>query len=155
MTIPLLTASSKDVVKQDESQVLQEKAYLTSVKCQYSLRQYTLVTDAGPVMVGLAHSDYTASEIEEWIENAGSWTQGDKRTQEIARRFIRRIGTFDNPTLVTESDRLNEGRPIHTKCGWQLTTGQTVAFWVYNLGTADLVTGADVLVSGFANLWPN
>ncbi len=57
--------------------VLTEKAWLSSVKALYSLMGFTTGSDDGPIMVGIAHQDYTAAEIEEWVENLSNWDQGD------------------------------------------------------------------------------
>ena len=131
-----------------------ETAWLSSVRAIWGLSQYTTGADDGPVMCGLAHSDYTATEIEEWVENLGSWEQGDLRTQEIGRRKIRMVGQFENPEGINLATTLNQGKAITTKCGWMLSTGQTVKLWAYNMGTSTL-TGTPLLnVNGHANLWP-
>ncbi len=151
--------ASKDLVLAPVPDVLTEKAWLSSVKSTYSLTDVTDSTqDAGPVLVGIAHSDYTAAEVEAWIENLGSWEQGDKISQEIAKRMIRRVGVFPGKDAnnLEQAQVLNLGRPITTKCGWQLTTGQTVDFWVYNMGTGVFATTTPTVhFEGHANLWPN
>ncbi len=135
--------------------VLEEKAWLSSVKATWALIDFTLGTADGPIWVGVAHSDYTDAEIEAWIEAQNTWKSGDKIAQEIGRRLIRQVGVFANLSTATAgSDVLNSGRPIRTKCGWMLTTGQTIKFWAYNSGSGTLTTGALVHVNGHANLWP-
>ncbi len=132
-----------------------EKAWCSSVRAAYSMLNYTPGPTIGPITFGVAHSDYTSAEIEEWIESLGSWDAGDLRSQEIARRKIRMIGTFENPSSVSDTARFNDGRQITTKCGWMLQTGQTVRFWWYNEGSGALATTDPTChVSGHANLWP-
>lgn len=134
-----------------------EKTRVSSVDAIWSLADITAVVDDGPVMCGLAHSDYTDAEIEQWIENAGSWNAGDKINQEIAKRFIRKIGVFDAPFGDANSPAiisvLNDGLPIKTRLNWSLVTGQTLKFWVYNMGSSALTDGGVMNVNGHANLF--
>lgn len=133
-----------------------EKAWLSSVVLTWALAQFTPTTNVGPIMVGVAHSDYAASEIEEWIENLGSWEEGDKIAQEKAKRKIRKVGIFPTPASATQVAVLNDGKPIRTKCGWQLATGQSVRIWAYNRGSVAIATtDPDLVYEGHANLWPN
>ncbi len=153
------TLAAKTGIVFDPADTLEEKAWLSSVKATYTMNQLTPASGQGPIAVFIAHSDYTLAEIEAWIEQADSWAQGDKIAQEVRGRKIRRVGTFatggDNPSALG-SFTLNGGRPVRTKCGWQLTTGQTVRFVWYNLGAAALATtDPDIHVQGHANLWPN
>ncbi len=152
----LSTLAGETLISALVSDSLDERAWLSSVKATWSLADLTLADNTGPIVVGVAHSDYTSAEIEAWIENANSWTQGDMISQEVAKRRIRQVGTFaqqvsgSGATIV-----LNDGKMIHTKCGWMLTTGDTVRIWAYNSGTAALATTSpEVKVNGHANLWP-
>ncbi len=132
-----------------------EKTWISSVLAAYSLREVTQGTAIGPVMVGIAHSDYGSAEIEEFIENSGSWEAHDLVQQEIAKRKIRIIGVFDQPATAIATSHLNDGKKIHTKCNWMLGSGQTLRLWAYNLGSAAFATTAPKLeMNGHANLWP-
>lgn len=145
-----------DLLKEDVADAVSEKAWCSSVNLSWSLANFTPTAKAGPILVGIAHSDYTDAEIEAWIENLFSWNQGDQVQQEVASRKIRRVGILiPAGTGLLLSSTLNDGRPLRTKAGWQLVTGQTIALWYYNMGSVDLVTGAEVETIGFANLWPN
>jgi len=148
--------NTKTGVKNAVDDTLTEKAWLSSVKATWSLQNATPGAGIGPILVGVAHSDYTLTEIEEWIENLQSWEEGDKRQQEVARRKIRRVGILGTGANLADMITLNDGKPVHTKCGWQLATGQTVALWYYNAGTAAFATTTPtVATEGHANLWPN
>ncbi len=155
--ISLLTLGGNTAISGTESQVLTEQAWLSSVKCSWALRDMTAAPADGPIWAGVSHSDYTTAEIEEWIENAVSWAEGDQIGREVARRKIRQVGIFrvDPSQTGIGAVVLNLGRPTTTKCGWQLSTGQTVRFWYYNQSSGALTTGAVALVNGHANLWPN
>lgn len=140
--------ASKDVIASLLDEVVTERTRVNSVRATYALRE--MVVDEGPVTVGLAHSDYSSAEIEEFIENAGSWGEGDLVAQEVGKRKIRIIGTFDLQTVTNE---LNDGLPIYTRLGWVLTTGQTLRTWAYNQDESSPIgTGGDLMVIGHANL---
>ncbi len=126
-----------------------ERTLISSVVANYGLRDQT--PTEGPLVVGIAHSDYTTAEIEEYLENSGSWNEGDLVNQEIAKRKIRQIGEF--PGNATE-EILNDGRPVKTKCNWILTQGQTIDVWVFNKSGGALTGGAELMFTGHANLWP-
>ncbi len=133
-----------------------ERCWLSSIDAIWTLSNYTPAADAGPLLVGIMHSDYTVAELEEFIENVNSWNQGDLvQTREIGRRFIRQIGIFETPADATVSVRLNDGKSIHTKCGWMLNTGETLDVWIYNLGGASIdgTTAPNLAGRGTAHLW--
>ena len=75
--------------------------------------------------------------------------------QEVARRRIREVGIFESSDLAKQIRTLNDGKAIHTKCGWLLTTGQGLRMWAYNMGQSAIgMTDPAVNVSGHCNLWP-
>ncbi len=155
--LQLSTLAAEVVIGSSIVDTLQEKAWMSSVKAVYSLNKWTAGADDGPIVVGVCHSDYTDAEIEEWIENLASWEENDLIGQEVAKRKIRQVGVFrtafDDTGLANYV--LNEGREIHTKCGWSLSTGQTVKFWAYNSGGSPLAgTNPAFRINGHANLWP-
>ncbi len=156
-TLALATLGALDLVGSLNADLVTEKTWVTSMKCVHALSAPTPLAGDGPIMVGVAHGDYIDSEIESWIENLGSWEAHDLITQEISRRKVRRIGIFPVRSTddLTSTQVLNEGRPITTKLGWQLGSGQTLRFWAYNLGSSVLTTGRMYRVQGHANLWPN
>ncbi len=135
---------------------LDEPAYVSSVKAAYTMDQWTEGTDKGPILCGWAHGDYTDAEIEQFIENSGSWTSGDKVQQEIAKRQIKQVGIFQNQTGVNEWSTIRDGATFTTKLGWKLIGGQTLRFWCYNMGLgAVATTDPNVRAQGHANLWPS
>ncbi len=150
------TLAAEDLIVVAIPDTVEEKAWVSSIKATYSLLNMTPGATSGPLSFGVAHSDYTDTEIESWVELLSSWKQGKKVEQEIARRKIRRIGTFENPSGPTDTARFADGRQVTTKIGWQLITGQTLQFWVYNEGSGALATiDPSFHVNGHANIWPN
>jgi len=140
-----LAKNAAQVASFDE--VVDERTKVSSVIASWAIEDMS--SQDGPIEVGLMHGDYTAAELEEFIENAGSWNESDLlQSREVAKRLIRSVG------MMTGADaRLNDGKPIRTKLNWILNEGQTLDLWVYNHGDA-LTTGAELFVVGHANLWP-
>ncbi len=146
--------AAADVITQAVQDSVSERSRITSVDAVYGLSNFTPTADSGPLIIGVAHSDYTDAEIEEWIELATGWDVGDLQSREISSRLIRRIGQFDSPADATAFVALNDGKAIKTRLNWPLNSGQTLDFWVYNTGTAALATTTpDVSIAGHANLF--
>ncbi len=119
--------------------------YLISMDLTVALN--LAVSGEGPLVVGVAHEDYSDVEIEEHIEVAAGWSSANMIEQERLRRKIRTIGTF---AVQTSNEVLNDGNPIRVKCGWRNGPDDTVKLWVYNRGDGALTTGARVLFNGHA-----
>ncbi len=136
--------------------VVDRPTRISSVKALYSLSGWTEVDNAGPIMIGIAHGDYNLTEIEAWIEQTetASWLSSDKIAAEVSGRLIRRIGVFRGANQVLGAAILNDGRPLTTKLNWALASGETVQYFVYNLGSAAVATtDPQVEIDGQANLW--
>lgn len=108
-------------------------------------------TTEGPLLIGVAHSDYSAAEIEEAIEASGSWERGDKIANEQSRRKVRVIGSF---VYDATSGNMNDGRKIRVKLGFVIEDGKGLSLWVYNDSSATLTTGGIVELTGKAFLSP-
>ncbi len=157
-TLNLGTLAAVTLVGAAFDESVNERTYVSSVKAIYTLDLVTAAAGVGPLMVGVAHSDYSDAEIEEWIENAGSWNEGDLvNSLEIGKRRCRRVGVFDPSGEVTTAATiaLNEGRMITTKLGWTLLQGQSLRQWAYNMGTVAYgTTNPSFRMQGHVNLWP-
>ncbi len=147
------TLASGALVGDTWDETVNEKSLLSSIVATWSLDNLT--GDQGPLIFGVAHSDYSDAEIEAVIENAGSWDTGDKVQQEIAKRLVRQIGVFASSGLDAVHDQVvNDGKPIKTKLNWMLQTGDTLKMWVFNRSGSALATTVPVLkADGHANLW--
>jgi len=153
--LTLTTLASKTAVAADFDSVVNERTLVSSVVARYSMTAFTKSTGDGPILVGLAHSDYSTTEIEEYIEQTESWNEGNLIAKEVGQRKIRRIGVFENPIDEAAAVVLNDGKAIKTKMNWILLQGQTVQVWAYNMGSSPLATTAPVIdVQGHANLFP-
>ncbi len=155
-TLALGTLASRTLISADASEIVSEKTWISSVRATWAMQDFTPASGDGPIWVGIAHSDYTDAEIEAWIENAGSWAEGNlTATREVGRRLIKAVGIFRTPADALAAVVLNEGRPTTTKLNWLLLTGQTISFWAFNLGSSALATTDPQLrIEGHANLWP-
>ncbi len=148
--LALGTLATKTLVGTTFDETVNERTLVSSIESIWSLRDFT--AGEGSIVVGVAHGDYSDAEIEEVIENAGSWDEGNKVSQEISKRLVRTIGTFGGG--ATE-ETLNDGKAIKTKLNWILNQGVRLKLWAYSFNTtANLTTGAVVGAQGHANLWP-
>ncbi len=158
--LQLGTLQAQTVISSNVAGTVIDTTFVSSVAANWTLDEFSPGQNKGPVQVGLAHSDYSAAEIEEWIENiSGSWDPGDLPAQEIARRKIKIVGTFGalstGGTASQNKYVLNEGRLVRTKLKWMLNEGDTVKVWAYNTGSGALATtDPQVRVQGAAHLWP-
>ncbi len=115
-----------------------------SVSLTWSLTDLTANDD--PVIVGLAFSDYSVTDINVCIEAAEAIDIGDKIGQEKANRMVRIIGSMNE---VRES--LSEGRPIKTKLNWLIPIGKAIEVFAYNTSDDPLTTGAFLNCDG--DMW--
>ncbi len=154
-TLDLGTLAAATLVSATFSGTVEERTLITSIVSTWALKNLTQGAGDGPVAVGVAHSDYTDAEIEQVLETTGTWKEGDLVSQEIAKRKVRRIGTFQANVEDVDVIVLNDGKPIKTRLNWILTTGKTLKFWAYNEGDSALsATDPDLTILGHVNLFP-
>ncbi len=147
--------TTKDVQSAIFGETVNERTLISSIDATYTLTAVTPVIGQGPIVCGVAHSDYSTAEIEEWLENTAGWNEGDMIGQEIQKRKIRQIGAFDVADDAVDGFSLNDGKAIKTKLNWMLLQGQTLRSWAYNGGLVSFVTTTPTLtIIGHANLFP-
>ncbi len=112
-----------------------------SVAVAYAIQGLT--AGEGPITVGLAHSDYTVTEIKECMESFAAIDVGLKIEQERANRLIRVVGVLDSV-----QNRLNDGKLVKTRLNWAIGIGKQVNLFVFNESGATLTTGAVATVTG-------
>ncbi len=130
------------------------RTFITSIDVVWNLNDWVPADGAGPIMVGVAHFDYSLAEIEEWIESTQSWDMGDLVSQEKAKRLIRRIGVFPGVTADFTAAVLKNGLPVKTTLKFMLSPGDGLNLWVYNMGGGSCADGSTVQGYGTAHLWP-
>ncbi len=130
----------------DATEIVAQRSFILSMEAAHSI----IGLAAGEsVYLGVAHSDYSLAEVEEWIENQGGWDEGNLISQEINRRKIRNIGVF-----TSEETALNEGKVLKTKLGFILNSGDGLNFFLYNPDAAGLTTGSEWTSLGHVWLKP-
>ncbi len=137
------TLGARSVIKSDFDSVLDNDMFFMSFRGTWAIEAHTAAE--GPIVVGLAHSDYTSAEVEEALEAIASWDQGDKVAQEQARRKVRTVGVFDGLTTI---EKLNDGRAFTTKLRFMVEIGETLAAWAWNQDAAQLADGTILKVQG-------
>ncbi len=124
--------------------VVDDTSFLLSAQCVYSMSDHA--AGEGPLVLYWCHSDYSLTEIEEYIEQQTAWAGNDEVGKEVSRRKIRQIGSFSGEGV---SETLNDGRPLKTKIGFVVHEGQGLNLCVYNEDNgANLTTGTLINVNG-------
>ncbi len=147
--LPCVALAPKDVVTGALTAVATETYRLLSVKLNYKWEDIAAVIDDG-LEFGLAHSDYTAAEIEECLESQASIDLGDKTAQEQSNRLVRSLGTIAAIGNVAEGGSMpfNSGRPLKTRLNWLMTTGKQLSIWVRNGSGTIWTTGSSIQAQG-------
>ncbi len=97
----------------------------------------------GPLIVGFAHSDYSVTQIKEYIESTDALDWGDKAAQEQSSRQVRIAGVLHAPEFIKLATR-------KYKLNWLLAEGDTINQFIFNSGAA-LTTGSEMLCMGQVN----
>ncbi len=107
-----------------------------SMDCYIAMKNHTAAE--GPIAWGIAHGDYTVTEIKEWWEANGS-IAGDKKEDEHRKRLIRQVGMFSGEST---DEVLFDGRSKRVKLGWRIQPTKTLSLWAVNLSDATITTGS-------------
>ncbi len=137
-----------DVISGAMTAVSANKYRVTSIKASYAIADKAVIDDTQ--QFGIAHSDYTAAEIEECLEATASIDVGDKIAQERANRLVREIGTMVDYGESTDGG-FNDGRPVKTKLNWTIGIGDTLVLYVRNGSGTVYTTGSTIVAKG--ELW--
>ena len=114
-----------------------------------------LTAPQGPIWFGVAHSDYSAAEIQESLLVVGSWDRGNKIAQEQSKRLVRQLGIFTTDAASGVVDvQVWDGAMRKFKLNWLLNPGDGLNWWCMNVGEV-ILSGTDPEASlfGHANLW--
>ncbi len=152
ISLNMTTLAAKALTSQT-TQLLVDTARVSSVKAAYGITGLTIADGVGPFLFGVAHSDYTNAEIEGYIEAGNSWDIGDMVNREIRSRRVKTIGAIGSLESLGAMV-FNEGRMKKTKLNWRLSEGDSLDFWVYNMGDQPVATTVPVFTAfGDANIW--
>ncbi len=148
---PVGALATEDVITTAIVNAIADKLRLISFDATYTWVDIAAATDGG-LEFGLAHSDYSAAEIEECLEAVGSIDLGDKVAQEQANRLVRVIGSFSSVSAATGQEaQFNDGRRVKTKLNWLLSAGDTLNLWMRNGSGVVYTTGSSIAAIG--DLW--
>ncbi len=139
--------AASDVVAGVATGVATNTLRVTSLKAAYNLNDLGAAIDDGQEF-GIAHSDYSAAEIEECLEASESMDIGDKIAQERANRLVRSLGRFVGTQLADGSLTFNDGRPVKVKLNWLLAIGDSIQLWLRNGSDTVYTTGAAISLIG-------
>ncbi len=118
-----------------------------STDLNYSVVNLGAAIDDGQEF-GMAHSDYTAAEVEECLEAQTAINPGNKVGQEQANRLVRSVGTVAGQGLAGASLGFNDGKPVKTKLNWHMAIGDALNVWIRNGSQVVYTTGSALRVQG-------
>ncbi len=123
-----------------------------SLICSYSWSNIGAIIDDGCTF-GVAHSDYSATEVEECLEAFSAIDLGNKIAQEQANRLVREIGTISQAGALAAAAgaAFNDGKKYKVRLNWKMSIGDTLNLWVRNASGTVWTTGSSVTISG--ELW--
>jgi len=142
-SLPLSTLASNDLIGGAMTTVSNEAFRVLSIQGMWTM--HNLTAGEGPIVVGVAHGDYTDTEVEASVEADESMIRVDKIVQELADRLVRRTVTFAG---FTPEEVANNGLPVYNRLNWAHATGQALRMWVHNRSGGTLTTGAVVNFTG-------
>ncbi len=143
--------ATEDVVSGAITSAAADKLRFVSLNASYTWTNIGSGVDDGCTF-GVAHSDYSAAEIEECLEQAASIDLGDKIAQEKGNRLVREIGTISaGGAGAAGGQAFNDGKPTKTRLNWLMSAGDTLSLWIRNASGTVWTTGSGVAVSG--DLW--
>ncbi len=141
-TLALSTLADNAVIKEDvQSSPFTRRLRVISAKISWVLRGG--VATEGPINVGLAHSDYTVTEIVEATDTSVI-SSSEKIANERAGRLVRKVGTF--PGLVSNEELRGNGGGewTRTRLNWVIEEDFDLSYWAQNRSGGAL-TGSQVL----------
>ncbi len=141
----LSTLADGTVLLSNITGTLVDPFHAISMDINWTLRGGTV--GEGPIEVGVAHGDYSTTEVSEAL-NAGQTIVGrnvDMIEKEQARRLVRLAGAFDGQLA---NDDINDGKMQRVKMGWTIGTGKTLNVFEINRSGSALTGGQVVEFSG-------
>ncbi len=127
-----------------------DKVRIVTVEFAYIWADIQAAIDGG-LEFGLAHSGYTATQVDECLEANGSIAIGNKIAQEQANRLVRSIGVIAGTDINGGEAVFNDGRRTKTRLNWLLSVGDTLNLWQRNGSGTIWTTGSQVEVQG--DMW--
>ncbi len=146
-TIGITALAAGDVITGFLTNAGTDPYRLMSIDCSYSVVNLGDQIDDGQEF-GVAHSDYTAAEVEECLESQAAIDLGDKVAQEQSNRLVRSIGRMSGLGATGGGRVFADGRPVKTKLNWHMSTGDQLNAWIRNGSGIVYTTGAALSIQG-------
>ncbi len=141
-TIVVLAPLSNIVVVGDILAGMTEDFWVHAAKLSWTMRGHT--AGEGPLIVGIAHGDYSVTEIKENLD-VDYTDPEDKINRERAGRLVRRVGQFHG---LAAEEALADGEEILTKCKFVVGNSRSLDGFVMNRSGATLTTGTIIRFAG-------
>ncbi len=142
--------ASGDVTSGAITTAASNKLRFVTLDASYSWSDTSNATDDS-MEFGIAHGDYTATEIEECLEAQAAIDIGLKVEQEQANRLVRVIGIFSNEGAASGGAQFNDGKRYKMRLNWLIGAGDLIQVWMRNASGTIYTTGSAVIVTG--DLW--
>lgn len=150
-TVATGALAAADVIVAAVTAAVTDPLRIMSVNLTYNWAAIAALADDG-LEFGLSHSDYSAAEVEECLEQSGSIDLGSKIAQEQANRLVRSIGLISGSvTTINGGLMFNDGRQLKTKLNWRMSSGDTLNLWIRNGSGVIWTTGGAVVCQG--DMW--
>ncbi len=151
--LSLVTLAASTLLSGSVMSSASNKVRIASVEINFLWDDATGFRDAnadGPLLVGVAHGDYTDAEIEQCVESLAALDFDDTIQAEHSQRRVRVIGSVSPKHEMLP----NSGGLKKVKLNWTIGEGTNLKFWAYNLsqGVA-LTTGSGLHASGNVNVF--
>ncbi len=144
-TLALSTLLDNIVIKGTTQAVFSRRFHVVYTKLFWTLRSAT--AGEGPIICGLAHSDYSVLEIAE-AQDVAVVNSSNKVEQERANRWVREIGSFRGLTTEEEIRGNSGGEKVYSKLNWTIEEAMSLDFWCQNRTGGTLAGGAILEIEG-------
>ncbi len=141
--VALSTLGAATIILGDMLGTINNEHYAISMDAYVSVQDHTAAE--GPLDVGVAHGDYTTTEVGEWFNSTNLIGGTDQVQKEHNRRKCRDIGRLSG---LSTQEILFDGGAKRVRLGFMVEDGATMNIFVFNRDDDALTTGTTVLVSG-------
>ncbi len=144
-SVALDTLADDAVLSVDMTGSLGEDYFWLSCDLNWFVRGLT-AGQGDPMTVGVAHSDYSDTEIREAVD--GTFTDPDELIEkEQTMRKVRKSAVMmplddDNDHTQLQGVPLFDGWSMRTKTRWSIGDGHAPSAWIWNRSGGALTTGA-------------
>lgn len=144
-SLALGTIGNDIVMSVDLTGSLGEDLFCISADLNWYVRGLT-AGQGDPMTVGVAHSDYSDTEIRECVD--GTYTSPDELIEkEQTMRKVRKSAQMmplddDNDHVILHAVPIFEGWSMRTRMGWSIGDGKAASAWIWNRSGGALTTGA-------------